>query len=131
MIQGTLVGRLCNDPEAKEDKNGKTYAKFTLACQKDKEHADFIYCQAYGQTANVVLDFCKKGNQLVVVGRLTLNTFPDKDGYERTALNCNVSNVCLVGSKGENTSEGDSKPKRRKAASSTTQQAESEFNYDA
>lgn len=128
MIQGTLVGRLCNDPEAKEDKNGKTYAKFTLACQKDKDNADFIFCQAYGQSANVVLDFCKKGNQLVAVGRLNLNTFPDKEGFERTVLNCNISSVALVGSKGENSSEGDSKPKRRKVASATTQQAEQEFD---
>lgn len=131
MIQGSLYGRLVNDPEAKEDKQGRTMARFTLACQKDKDNADFITCFAYGNQANVVLDFCKKGNPLLVHGRVSLNKWEDKDGFERVTLQCNVSNVCLVGSKGENSSEGDSKPKRRKVAPATTQQAEQEFNYDA
>lgn len=127
MINATLVGRMVNDPEEKESQNGKPMIRFKLACQKNKETADFVSCTAFGTTGAVVMDFVKKGHQLVAVGKLELNTWTDNEGYERTGLNCMVNQVCLVNNKRDGEGESDSKPKRRKAAEKPAEQAQ-EFN---
>lgn len=125
MINATLVGRLTADPETKTAKDGSEFLAFTLACQKTKDSAEFIKCTAYGNTANVVHDFCKKGSMIAAVGRLSLNVYTDKEGYEQKNLQCQVQQVALCGGKADNDEgEGKAKPKRRKASEKTQEPTE-------
>ena len=121
MINATCVGRLTNDPEVKQDSKGQDYVKFSLACQKTRDTAEFVKCAAFGQKANVVSDFVKKGHQVVCVGRMSLNTYETSDGVKRSDLSLAVTQVCLLTNK---TDDSPKPPARSKKA------AEPEQEYD-
>jgi single-strand DNA-binding protein len=67
-----LVGRLTKDPEKRV--NGETtIGKFTLATDTgygDKKKAEFTDCVAFGKTAELICQYVKKGDPLLVEGRL-------------------------------------------------------------
>jgi single-strand DNA-binding protein len=67
-----LVGRLTKDPENKT--NGETtIGKFTLATDTgygDKKKTEFTDCVAFGKTAELICQYVKKGDPLLVEGRL-------------------------------------------------------------
>ena len=60
----TLIGRLCKDPEVRtfksKDGSDVRQATFTLAVDRAGDDADFIRCQAYGKTAELVEEWCEK-----------------------------------------------------------------------
>ncbi len=127
MINATLIGRLTADPVERQDRNGKTIASFTLACQRNKDTADFVKCSAFGQSAAVALDFLKKGHQTCVVGRLELSSYENKEGVEQKNLQCTVTSLCLLSNSKKEDAEGEDKPKRKKPAQKPTEEAQ-EFN---
>lgn len=67
-----LLGRLTRDPEVRSTTTGKVVVSFTLAVNrrtKDRE-ADFINCVAWEKTAELIKNYCQKGRQIAVVGRI-------------------------------------------------------------
>lgn len=73
------TGRLTTDPEVKEVKD-KSLCAFVLACQKNKEEADFLRCVAWGTTADVIGKYLKKGSKVAIEGSLHTRTYETKDG---------------------------------------------------
>ena len=76
----TLIGRLTKDPEVRYTQSGTPVGTFTLAVdrrvQKDKpKEADFIPCVVWGKTAEVVGNWCKKGKQVGVEGRIQVRSY--------------------------------------------------------
>ena len=72
-----LTGRLTKEPELKFGASGTAYCKFTLAVNRMKKDdpADFIFCSAFGKTAELIAEYVKKGHQLGVQGRLQQETY--------------------------------------------------------
>ncbi len=67
-----LVGRLTKDPENKTS-GETTIGKFTLATDNgygDKKKTEFTDCVAFGKTAELICQYIKKGDPLLVEGRL-------------------------------------------------------------
>ena len=77
-----LMGRLTRDPELKYTSNGKAYTTFTLAVQKTKDEAEFIDCVAWEKTAETIAEHFRKGNKILVQGRLNVSTY-EKDRENR------------------------------------------------
>ncbi|MEE3334013.1 MAG: single-stranded DNA-binding protein [Ruminococcus sp.] len=95
----TLIGRLTKDPEEKVFAVGDhKVVTFTLAVDRraKEKTTDFIPCQAWNKTGEIILSYAKKGDQIGVVGSLEVRSY-DKDGERRTAFSINVSNVDLLG----------------------------------
>jgi single-strand DNA-binding protein len=46
-----VVGRLTADPEMRYLDSGKAIASFAIACNRNKEEADFFQCEAWEKTA--------------------------------------------------------------------------------
>ena len=88
-----LNGRLCADPVMRTTPDGKTTANFTLAVQRTKTEADFIPCQAWEKTASIFEKYFKKGMMAVVVGRLVVNAYEDKNGDKKLWTCVDVSEV--------------------------------------
>ena len=67
-----LLGRLAQSPEVKKSQAGHQYAWFTVAVPRknDKNEADFIRCVAFGKLASAMEQYCAKGRQILVQGRL-------------------------------------------------------------
>ncbi len=106
-----LTGRLTKDPELKHGSSGTAYCKFTLAVNRMKKDdpADFIFCSAFGKTAELIAEYVKKGHQLGVQGRLQQDTY-EKDGEKISKTGVTVDKIeFLESNKTESTT---SEPKK-------------------
>lgn len=106
-----LTGRLTKEPELKYGASGTAYCKFTLAVNRMKKDdpADFIFCSAFGKTAELIAEYVKKGHQLGVQGRLQQDTY-EKDGEKISKTGVTVDKIeFLESNKTESTT---SEPKK-------------------
>jgi len=81
-----LIGRLTKDVDMKYTPNGVAVSTFMLAVNrpfknKNNEYeADFIRTQVWRKTAENVANYCKKGSQVAVTGRIQTSSFEGQDG---------------------------------------------------
>lgn len=103
---------MTKDPEVRYTQSGTPVGTFTLAVdrrvQKDKpKEADFIPCVVWGKTAEVVGNWCKKGKQVGVEGRIQVRSYDAKDGSKRYVTEVIVNELELLGkSEGGNKQDG-------------------------
>lgn len=82
-----LYGNLTRDPELKALPSGGQVANFGLATNrtfKDKsgqkqETTEFHNIVAFGRTAEIIAQYCKKGRPIYVEGRLQTRSWDDKE----------------------------------------------------
>lgn len=84
-----LLGRLAKDPEVRYTNSNKVVTTFTLAVdrpfssQDGKRDADFINCQIWGKQAETFGNSVKKGQRVLIEGRLQVRSYDGKDGVKR------------------------------------------------
>lgn len=83
-----LMGRLTKDPIVKRGKeNGeeRVYARYCLAVNRDYQQgdkkADFVMCNTFGKRAVVAEERLKKGDLIVVRGRMCSGSYINQEGY--------------------------------------------------
>lgn len=79
-----ISGRLTRDPDIRRNDEDKAIARFTIAVDratKEKE-ADFPSCVAFGNTANFIEKYFKKGKPIEIEGRLQTGSYTNKDGVK-------------------------------------------------
>ena len=110
----TMVGNLTADPEQKNE-NGPV--RFNIAVNdsyKNKngdkvERVHFIPIETWNQTGKVVMDYCKKGKQILVAGKLMQHKWEDKETKKpRSMLIVEARDIQLLGRKGDD--EGGDSP---------------------
>jgi len=88
------IGRLGKDPELKTTENGKSYLDFSIAnnqdASSDNTHTVWIDCRVWGNTAEVLAKYCKKGNRIAVEGQLDTSSYTNRDGQHVTRTFINV-----------------------------------------
>ena len=83
------MGRLTRDPEVRYSQNSLTITNFTLAVdrrfvrQGEERQADFIPVVTFGKTAEFCEKYFRKGQQVLVVGRIQTRTWDDNEGKRR------------------------------------------------
>lgn len=79
------MGRLTKNPEIKytQGQPPLAVANYTLAINRRNDGADFIPCVAFGKSAEFAEKYLKKGMQILVVGRLQISKYTDRDGNSR------------------------------------------------
>lgn len=79
-----LCGRLGVDPEVRATKNGTAVANLSLGVTDySKEHGEktnWYDVTVWGKTAEVCDQYCSKGSLIHVEGRLSVDTWDDKNG---------------------------------------------------
>ena len=106
-----LIGRFAQDPEMRQSGTGEV-ARYSLACQGDftnrngERDTQFIRCVSFGNTASLIGRYCKKGNMISAVGRISNSSYDAKDGSKRYSTDIIVENIEFVGSR----NGGDSMP---------------------
>lgn len=86
--QATLIGRVTRDPELRTLPNGTPVVKFSIATNntyKNKEgqkveETDFHNVSAFGRLAETIGQYVKKGQELLVIGRIKNRTWEKQDG---------------------------------------------------
>ena len=101
-----LIGRLARDAERKEVGDA-TVARFTLAVDRNNKSkdTDWIDCECWDKTADVVLQYVHKGDRIGVSGSLRTRTY-EKDGAKHKVYEVNVQRVDLLGSRKDDAQEG-------------------------
>ena len=85
-----LMGRIGNDLKL-EGEGERQYCRFSLAVRKGKEETDWFNCTAFGKSANTLYNWCEKGSQVCIVGRMTSSKKEDK-----TYWSVNVDEVHII-----------------------------------
>lgn len=93
MNRTILSGNLCNEPDVRMTQDGKKTASFTLAVARTKNETDFIPCTAFDKIAEVFENYVKKGMKVVVLGKLNVKPYEDKQGNKRTYTSVIVNEV--------------------------------------
>lgn len=105
MNKAILAGRMVRDPEIKNTTTGKAVANFTLAVdrrfknQDGQKEADFINCQAWGKTAEVLGQYTQKGSRIGVVGRIQVRSYDGNDGVKHWVTEVVVEELEFLESK--------------------------------
>ena len=103
-----LMGRLTRDPELKYTSNGKAYTNFTLAVQKTKDEAEFIDCVAWEKTAENIAEYFRKGNRILIQGRLSVNSY-EQNGEKRKSTRVLVNTFEFIDSKNNSSSQNNNR----------------------
>ena len=99
-----LMGRLTKDVELKDSKKGEKYGIFTLAVPRKlkKDETDFIDCVVFGtKTCEALTKYTEKGNRIIVVGSLQIDSFTNKDGNTKKSVYVIVDDFYFVDFKKE------------------------------
>jgi single-strand DNA-binding protein len=95
-----LIGRLTKDPDLRHTPNGTSVASFSIANNRTyvtggekKELVSYFNCVAWTKLADLVAQYCKKGNRVAVEGRLQQRSWDDQEGKKHTAVEVVVDNV--------------------------------------
>lgn len=98
----TIIGRLGADPEIRFTQNGTAVANFNIVSSKSKKRDDggwdesettWYRVDAWERLGENVTETLRKGDPVIVVGRLYMDTYQAKDGTERQSLKVTAYNV--------------------------------------
>jgi len=101
---------------------GAAVANLSIACGqswKDKdtgekhEKTEWVRLVAFGKLAEIIGEYCKKGKQIYVSGRLQTRKWQDKDGKDRYSTEVVLDTMQLLGTKGDG---GDAKAQQQAEA---------------
>lgn len=101
-----LLGRMCADLELKEAGENK-YTRFSLAVnrrytnEEGERDADFISCVAWNKTAENLVKFFKKGNQIALTGRIQTGSYDREDGSKAYTTDVIIEEFDFVDKKGD------------------------------
>lgn len=77
-----LCGRTCTDWKVHDCGNGKSFVTNSLAINAGKEKAEFVSVTAFGNTAEILFKYVKKGDIVLVEGAIH-TTVSEKDGKKQ------------------------------------------------
>lgn len=101
MINYTFhIGRITKDLELTYTNSNKSCCNFNLAVAKDKDNTDFFSFVAWNSTAENLCKYCKKGDLIGVVGRLSVEKFTDSQGVEKKINKIIVREIQFLNTKG-------------------------------
>lgn len=92
-----LVGRFVKDPELRYTPEGKAVTTFTLAVRNPfkPDEPDYPRCVIWNQGAELVANYCRKGNMIGVEGRISTGSYEGEHGTVWTT-EVNVNQVTLI-----------------------------------
>ena len=104
-----LIGRLGVEPELVKFETGRTLARFTLATNenyRDKkgewhELTQWHTINAWGKLADVVQKLLKKGQEIIIEGRLVNQSYDTKSGEKRFTTIIEASEFLVLTPKSE------------------------------
>jgi len=110
-----LMGNLTRDPELRYTPKGMAIAKLGLAVNRTwkneagetKEEVTFVDIDSFGRTAEIVAQYKRKGEAILIEGRLRLDTWDDKQtGQKRSKLGVVAETVQFIGGKRDDAGGG-------------------------
>jgi len=89
----TIIGNLVKDPELKFSGGGNAILNFSVAVNRrfttqneQKEEVSYFDCVLFGEAATNAVESLRKGNRVIVTGRLHQNNYTDKEGGKKSRI---------------------------------------------
>lgn len=113
-----LIGRLGGDPEVRFSQSGTANGRVRLAIPEREKRGDewvdvpmWVTVKAFEKTAERLAEYCHKGDEVAVTGRLAFETWQDNSGNKREAHVVIASRIDFLrkkdGTKGATTTTAD------------------------
>ena len=95
-----LIGNMTADPELKQTTSGVSVCSFSIAVNRKgakNGEVDFINIVAWRQQAEFVSRYFKKGQAIIVCGRLENREWSDKQGNKRISTEIIAEEISFAG----------------------------------
>ena len=112
--QCQFIGRLGKDPEQRFLPNGDAVVNFSLAVGwkgKDKEGCEWVNVVAFKKLAEIIAQYCTKGQQVYISGKMLTRKWKDKEGQDRYSTEIVADKMHMLGGGDGNREE--SRPAQR------------------
>ena len=99
-----LQGRLVADPELRQTTSGTNVCNFRVAWSekyKETEAKLFLSCTAWRGTGEMIAKNFSKGKEIILEGRLSTQSYTDKNGQDRQTTELTVERAHFAGSKAD------------------------------
>lgn len=100
----TMNGGVVRDPEGKNTGTEKSFTTFDIANTRgfgDKAKTSYFKCKAWGKTADLVVNYLKKGSQISITGELRQDQWQDNNGETKSMICIYVREMQFIGSAGK------------------------------
>jgi single-strand DNA-binding protein len=104
-----LAGNLTRDPELRFTNDGVPVANFGLAVNRVRsksDDVDFFDITAWRELGETIANYKKKGDPILVEGRLQYRTWEAQDGSKRSKVDVVADNIQFLGSKSDGNGGG-------------------------
>lgn len=100
-----LIGNLTRDPQLSYLPSQTAVVEVGLAINhkwkdqqgQQREQVCFVDCSAFGKQAETINQYCKKGNQIFIEGRLQYDSWEGKDGTKRSKHRVSIERFQFLG----------------------------------
>lgn len=102
--------------------DGKAVVNFSLACgwkSKDKEGCEWVNVVAFGKLAEIISQYCQKGQLIYVAGKMRTRKWQDKDGNDRYSTEIVADTMQLLGGRTDAAPSGDRAAQAKSRSEST------------
>jgi single-strand DNA-binding protein len=99
-----LAGNLTRDPELRFTNDGIPVCAFGLAVNRVRsksEEVDFFDISAWRELGETIANYKKKGDPILVEGRLQYRTWEAQDGSKRSKVDVVADNVQFLGGRAD------------------------------
>lgn len=99
--QVIVKGFITKDVEVKTSKSGNAYARFRIGCNhwdrdKQQSEASFFNVIAFGKNTDLLRAKGKKGQEIIVTGKLVSQTWKDVNGNTRETVSIKAFGIELI-----------------------------------
>ena len=103
-----IIGRLGNDPEMRYMPSGEAVANLSIATSESwtdkntgekREKTEWHRVVAFRKLAEIIGQYCKKGDQIYIEGKLQTRKWSDKNGQDHYTTEIIADQMQMLGSK--------------------------------
>lgn len=112
MFKIILTGNATRDPEIRANKQGETFVTLSIAVNygtKASPKVEFVDLSANNKIGDVIHNFVKKGDKILVEGLPSINTYVNKENNPVSKFRVYVGVVELLSSKYKDESDSNDK----------------------
>lgn len=102
-----LTGRLTRDVESKHLPTGTQLASFSLAVSGGRDKVGFYDCDTFGKSAELAMQYLRKGSRVAVEGRLNYESWTSPEGHKRSKVSVVVNRFVMLDSRKDSQNESD------------------------
>lgn len=111
-----MIGRTTKDIEFTNTNSGTAVARFTIAVdrkypdQNGEKITDFFNCVSFGNLAETINKYVKKGHKISIVGELWINSYETEKGEKRYSTSICVGEIEFLEKKSNETQGASENP---------------------